>query len=917
MPNLYHPSPLPRKGLVELANQLEMELAVISKLLNVPPVASTSTTTIVSSGSGGSSVTVSDEQIMDVVAALIADGDNLAWTYDDAADTLTGNVTGDALTKSDDTNVTLTLTGTPATALLEAVNLGLGWTGTLADARLSTTAVTPGTYGSATEVGQFTVGATGRITFAQNVTISGVAPSAHNLLSASHGDTVANTVSRGSLIYGNSTPAWDELVIGAANRLLRSDGTDASWAQVALATDVSGVLPMANGGSNKALTASAGGMVWTDSDSMEVLAGTATAGLALVSGASATPSWFTPTAGSVLFAGTGGILAQDNATFYFDDTNDILHVGNIDSTATQGRVRIYGTNTVTGVLRVRTMATNAAIGGGVILYHNNAAEALAAANDRLGYIIFGSIDAGTVRNGGSFEMLADGAYSSTSAPTRARILTATTGSLTRVERMLWDSVGNVGLGQSTFGTSAVKVFAIGEGTAPSTSPTNAIQMWSADYSGGAVNGLNLRSEDGTLHHIGTFVSHGHLNPTHMLEATGAILNTTYSRVGSLTSPTNVTAGDATVSRLSIGNKAFGTSATLGLVWESGVAPSAAHPTDAVQMWVADRTAGAAGLFLRSENGVSYVLADRSGFGTTTPTYLNTFYRNDSAVDPQLSIEQDGSGDAVIHWSLTGVSDYMMGLDQSDGNKLKIVASSTDVGAGTALLTIVGNPLFGIFTDTPSSLLHVGTSGTVGHLRMDGIAGDPGTVTAGDLWYNTTQKSMRYGTTVGTHGAVGVVYSNTADSNVVDTAGEEDFNTQFTFPANSLTVGKKIRVSAWGRFSCNNASPTVAIKIYLGTNELTQLANVSVSPGVAQTHAAFRVDALITVVSVGASGTVIGSTDVNYVNQGRLTNRNSTSGGTTVVDTTATALLKLSGTWSSTGGGVNVMVIQQMYIEVLD
>ncbi|HJY22892.1 MAG TPA: hypothetical protein VJ279_08415 [Hanamia sp.] len=44
-------------------------------------------------------------------------------------------VTGDALTKVDDTNVTLSLGGTPATALLRAVSLTLGWTGTLSGTR--------------------------------------------------------------------------------------------------------------------------------------------------------------------------------------------------------------------------------------------------------------------------------------------------------------------------------------------------------------------------------------------------------------------------------------------------------------------------------------------------------------------------------------------------------------------------------------------------------------------------------------------------------------------------------------------------------------------------------------------------------------------------------------------------------------
>ncbi len=40
-----------------------------------------------------------------------------------------------ALTKTDDTNVTLTLGGTPTTALLQATSLTLGWTGTLSPAR--------------------------------------------------------------------------------------------------------------------------------------------------------------------------------------------------------------------------------------------------------------------------------------------------------------------------------------------------------------------------------------------------------------------------------------------------------------------------------------------------------------------------------------------------------------------------------------------------------------------------------------------------------------------------------------------------------------------------------------------------------------------------------------------------------------
>lgn len=68
----------------------------------------------------------------------------------------------------------------------------------------------------------------------------------HNLLiTANHPDTVTQTVSRGSLIYGNSTPAWDELAVGDAGQLLYTDGTDVSWHTLAVAdvTDLAYAAP--------------------------------------------------------------------------------------------------------------------------------------------------------------------------------------------------------------------------------------------------------------------------------------------------------------------------------------------------------------------------------------------------------------------------------------------------------------------------------------------------------------------------------------------------------------------------------------------------------------------------------------------------------------------------------------------------
>lgn len=64
---------------------------------------------------------------------IVDSADAAAWRAAIGAGTST--VAPAALTKTDDTNVTLTLGGSPATALLAATSLTLGWTGTLAVAR--------------------------------------------------------------------------------------------------------------------------------------------------------------------------------------------------------------------------------------------------------------------------------------------------------------------------------------------------------------------------------------------------------------------------------------------------------------------------------------------------------------------------------------------------------------------------------------------------------------------------------------------------------------------------------------------------------------------------------------------------------------------------------------------------------------
>jgi hypothetical protein len=113
------------------------------------------------------------------------------------------------------------------------------------------------------------------------------------LLSGIGVDTLLGVPVRGDLIVAQLLPAefepkWARFEIGAANTVLRTSGVDPEWNKVHLTTDVDEILPVANGGTNND----------------------------------------TYTAGSVIFAGASGlVLEEDNANFFWDDSNDRLGLG--------------------------------------------------------------------------------------------------------------------------------------------------------------------------------------------------------------------------------------------------------------------------------------------------------------------------------------------------------------------------------------------------------------------------------------------------------------------------------------------------------------------------------------------------------------------------------------------------------------
>lgn len=120
----------------------------------------------------------------------------------------------------------ITTLGTIATGTWQATDVGIAYGGTgQSTAQLAINALSA--VSGATNEHVLTKD-TGTGNALWKATGGGVA--AHAILDGSiHTDSVADAVTRGSIIYGNATPKWDELVVGVADTFLGSDGTDISY----------------------------------------------------------------------------------------------------------------------------------------------------------------------------------------------------------------------------------------------------------------------------------------------------------------------------------------------------------------------------------------------------------------------------------------------------------------------------------------------------------------------------------------------------------------------------------------------------------------------------------------------------------------------------------------------------------------
>jgi hypothetical protein len=219
-------------------------------------------------------------------------------------------------------------------------------------------------------------------------------------------------------------------------------------------------------------------------------------------------------------------------------------------------------------------------------------------------------------------------------------------------------------------------------------------------------------------------------------------------------------------------------------------------------------------FVNNLNSMTFQPGGNVGIGTT-PTALLHLYSNHAGTGLTTGqiIEQAGSGDALLHFLLTGGQRWIMGIDNSDLDKFKI-SNNAVLGSGDVfVIDTAGN--VGIGTAAPAVLLDMRKGGAAG-LTIGTTTDTSGSLVEHQLLtngsdvvmqfhvYDTLVTGSRFGQVLGGWAeivAAGsnlgglVIGTNTADPMLFGTSALE-----------------RMRIDSTGRVGVNNLSPSAILDV---------------------------------------------------------------------------------------------------------
>jgi hypothetical protein len=247
---------------------------------------------------------------------------------------------------------------------LSVANGGIG------TSQLAASGVTPGTYGTATDIPVFTVDSTGRVMSATTIpaTISGYVPTTRQVIAGTGltggGALSANVTLNANLSSSTPLAGFQSGSAGSATSISRSDHKHPA-VNLALDDEVDGILGLNSGGTAKSIVAAAGAIIWSGADGLYV-GPVGLSGQVLVSGGAGAPTWgsallVVDQAANVVYAGPTAGPAAPTA---------FRALVNADLPSSGVSANTYGSSSAIPVITVNakgviTSATTASFTGGL------------------------------------------------------------------------------------------------------------------------------------------------------------------------------------------------------------------------------------------------------------------------------------------------------------------------------------------------------------------------------------------------------------------------------------------------------------------------------------------------------------------------------------------------------------------------
>jgi len=167
--------------------------------------------------------------------------------------------------------------------------------GGVGSTQLASSGVTPGSYGTATDIPVFTVDATGRVMAATTVpaTISGYVPDSRQVNTGAGlsggGALTSNLTITANLSSATPLAGFQAGSAGVSTDISRADHKHPA-VNLGVDDEVDGILGLGNGGTARSIVAAAGAIIWSGADGLYV-GPVGLAGQVLVSGGTGAPTW--------------------------------------------------------------------------------------------------------------------------------------------------------------------------------------------------------------------------------------------------------------------------------------------------------------------------------------------------------------------------------------------------------------------------------------------------------------------------------------------------------------------------------------------------------------------------------------------------------------------------------------------------